>query len=97
MSKPFTINGQARTENASKYLMQLCKHWSHKGETEFSSNAGFVAFSSGERVELSVDTDVLKIVVSANSQLERDEFLKVVETHIARFAFRENLEFEWAR
>jgi hypothetical protein len=32
------------TAHASKYLKQLCKHWSHKLEVELGDDAGTVRF-----------------------------------------------------
>ena len=88
-------SGQTQTEHANKYLLQLCKHWSHKAETTSLPNSGTIEFSTGERVELSAMGNVLKMVVSANSASELEEFVETVETHIRRFAFREDLLFEW--
>jgi hypothetical protein len=40
------VRGRAKTTSGSKYLQQLCKHWSHKFEVEFSENRGQVRFPS---------------------------------------------------
>lgn len=37
------------TPHASRYLLQLCKHWSHKFETEFSETLGRIVLPLGKR------------------------------------------------
>ncbi|MEN8832306.1 DUF2218 domain-containing protein [Pacificibacter sp.] len=32
--------GRAQTPSASRYLQQLCKHWSRKGKAEFDASKG---------------------------------------------------------
>jgi hypothetical protein len=34
------------TGNGSRYLQQLCKHWSHKLQVEFSEEEGTVRFET---------------------------------------------------
>lgn len=83
-----------KTDNASRYLQQLCKHWSHKMSTEFDPEKGRVDFPSGARLDLQADAAMLHLALSAED-LERME--TVVADHLKRFAFREELEFAWRR
>ena len=84
------------TENASKYLQQLCKHWAHKMTTEFDPAGGRVDFPSGATLFLEADGSALHLRLdAADDSLERMEV--VVADHLKRFAFREELVFEWAR
>ena len=84
------------TEHASKYLQQLCKHWSHKMVTEFDPARGRVDFPSGAQLILEADGSGLHLKLDApEDALMRME--GVVADHLKRFAFREELVFDWAK
>lgn len=84
------------TEHASKYLQQLCKHWSHKMVTEFDPAKGRVDFPSGAQLFLEAGDARLHLKLDAPDEaLERME--GVVADHLKRFAFREELVFDWAK
>jgi uncharacterized protein len=84
------------TEHASKYLQQLCKHWSHKMVTEFDPASGRVDFPSGAQLYLEADSSSLHLKLDASEDsLTRME--GVVADHLKRFAFREELVFDWAK
>ena len=38
------VSANVPTANGSKYMQQLCKHWSHKLEVELSEQRGVVKF-----------------------------------------------------
>lgn len=84
------------TTSGSKYLQQLCKHWSHKMVTEFNARQGRVDFPSGAQLFLEADEAMLRLKLDApDDNLERME--GVVADHLKRFAFREELTFDWAK
>lgn len=84
------------TEHASRYLQQLCKHWSHKFDVEFTAQNGRIAFDEDQIVTLTADESALHLTVTApQANLPRME--QVVADHITRFAFREELVFNWLR
>jgi len=84
------------TASGSKYLQQLCKHWSHKMVTEFDPKQGRVDFPSGAQLFLEADDSVLHLRLEApDDGIERME--SVVADHLKRFAFREELAFDWAK
>lgn len=84
------------TESGSKYLQQLCKHWSHKMVTEFDTKQGRVDFPSGAQLFLEADEAALHLKLDApEDNLTRME--GVVADHLKRFAFREELVFDWAK
>lgn len=89
MSKSKAI---VETEHASRYLQQLCKHWSHKFTVEFTPEKGRIDLGEGRIADLSADGTALTVEVEA-PELKRME--QVVEEHITRFAFRETLSFDW--
>lgn len=85
------------TINASKYLQQLCKHWSHRFTVRFDPQEGHIDFGEGQSVELSADPEHLAIVILDSDASRLDQMENVVADHIKRFAFRETLEFDWKR
>jgi uncharacterized protein len=44
-----TSTARVPTESASRYLQQLCKHWSHNLQVEFTPEAGTVIFPRNAR------------------------------------------------
>ena len=93
------------TAHASRYLQQLCKHWSHNLAVTFDETVGTVIFPRNARgadwpgdatltFEAREDGLDCRLVASADGQLEA---LKgAVARHLDRFAFREApLAFAW--
>jgi uncharacterized protein len=81
------------TAHASRYLQQLCKHWSHKYPVEFTPHNGRIEMSAAVLI-LDADPDGLGLRLTAEPEnLERME--GVVADHLNRFAFREELVFDW--
>lgn len=85
------------TQHASRYLQQLCKHWSHKMETEFDPLHGRIVFPSGALTLLSANPTHLSISIDADDDETLSRLETVVADHIRRFGFREELEFNWNR
>lgn len=82
------------TGHAGRYLQQLCKHWSHKFQTEFAAEHGRVALPLGDTV-LSADAQALTVEVDVPDPGDLERMKSVIEDHLRRFAFRETLEFDW--
>ena len=84
------------TDHASKYLQQLCKHWSHKLQVAFTPEHGTVRFDAAT---LTLDAEPATLVATLESadrqSLNRLE--TVVADHLKRFAFREELTFRWTQ
>ncbi len=87
--------GSATTENASKYLQQLCKHWSHKGQVKYDADAGTVSFDTGNSVDLKATPVALEVYASAGPRDDLDSWKAVISDHLKRFAFREEFELIW--
>jgi uncharacterized protein len=93
------------TANGSRYLQQLCKHWSHNLAAEFTREHGTLAFprdapGAAYPADALVTFDArdggLEVRVDASSAAQLDGLKGVVERHLDRFAFREApLSFEW--
>ncbi len=84
------------TASASRYLQQLCKHWSHRLTVVFDAEQGSVDFPNGARLELRADPDTLDLLLRVPDGEDEARMRGVVEEHLNRFAFREGpLTFEW--
>ena len=89
-----TATCNVATAHASRYLQQLCKHFTHKIPTQFDPVNGRIDFSIG-RVGLATDPEHLTIVVEPADGAELAALEDVVARHLVRFAFRETLVFDW--
>jgi len=85
-----------KTTHASKYLQQLCKHWSHRLSVTFTPEHGTVHFDHATCI-LDAQPDVLVTVIESDEPAMLDRLETVVEDHLKRFAFREELIFAWTR
>lgn len=84
-----------RTEHASRYLQQLCKHWSHKFSVAFDPEKGRVPFSDTAEVTFAADHATLTMVLSVADPSQQGRMQEVVADHLKRFAFREELDIVW--
>ena len=90
-----TLTAHIPTANASRYLQQLCKHWSHKFETEFDPQSGIIAFPMGP-IRMAAGEEALTVTIEPTEGADVDRFKQVVAEHLDRFAFREApLSFDW--
>ena len=87
------IVSQAKVEtpSGSRYLQQLCKHWSHKFEVTFDANEGFIPFGNDRTCAFHADEAGLAMRLSAPDEDVMTRFETVVFDHLKRFAFREEL------
>lgn len=84
------------TSSGSKYLQQLCKHWGHKLDVEFSERRGVVRFPTAVAT-LEADADALNVTIEAADAETVERMKGVVASHLDRFAFREApLPFDWS-
>ena len=83
-----------KTQKASGYLQQLCKHFSHKIEVKFDGQDGWIEFAFG-RAELRADENVLTMVANSQNSENLDKLKKVLASRLERFAFRESLKIKW--
>ena len=93
------------TANASRYLQQLCKHWSHNMAVEFDEANGRVVFPKNARgaawpadglFTMAATTDALVCRIEASSPEQLEGLKGAVAKHLDRFAFREApLAFDW--
>lgn len=95
-----TIAATVKTPNGGKYVRQLCKHWSHKLETEVEGGdehcRGTVTFPNAVTV-MDADAEGIAITITGEDRDAVQGLTDVVARHIDRFAFREDaLVYDWA-
>ncbi len=100
-----TTTATVPTTSGSRYLQQLCKHWSHNLAVEFTPDLGTIRFPAEGRagsfpgeavVTLESRPQSLEVRITASVSEQRDVMKGVVARHLDRFAFREApLPFEW--
>lgn len=83
------------TEHGSRYLQQLCKHFAHKIDVSFTETHGECTFAMGKGV-LDAAASGLTITATAPDEEQLARTKSVIESHLVRFAFREELApFDW--
>ena len=89
---------QVPTPSASRYLQQVCKHWSHKFAVEFTPEKGRIPFADGRVCNLEATPETLTLHAEAPDQEALERLQRGVVEHVKRFAFREDLgEVQWTR
>ena len=85
------------TDNAVRYLTQLCKHWSHRFAVAFDKTSGRIELPLGV-CHLTAGPGKLGVVLDAADDAGLTRLEDVVASHLNRFAFREGeLAFAWTR
>jgi hypothetical protein len=92
-----TSRAAIHTEKARNYLIQLCKHFGHKIEAAYADNKGRIAFSMGACDLNAEDPVVLVAHVSTGDETQLATLEDIVERHLKRFAFKEDLSVQWVR
>lgn len=99
---PDTLTGisslaRIETPKARGYLVQLCKHFAHKTQALVANNRGKIEFTAGA-CELDA-TNAIALVIECSAAT--DALLRtvedVIERHLRRFAFKEELDIRWVR
>ncbi len=93
------------TTNGSRYLQQLCKHWQHNLQVEFTPERGTVTFPRDARgadwpgdavVTMTAGDTTLDCRIDASAPGQLEALKDALARHLDRFAFREApLRFEW--
>ena len=93
------------TSHASRYLQQLCKHWSHNLAVTFRPEEGTITFPKngfGKNYPADATTTLqareteLEVLVEASADEQLEGVKSAVASHLDRFAFREApLTFDW--
>jgi hypothetical protein len=84
-----------KSERASIYLQQLCKHFAHRIPVEFTPERGRIAFPDTGLCRLTATDGVLTLEAEADDADRLARVQEVVDRHLVRFAFREPPTIEW--
>lgn len=85
---------RVRSEYASRYLVQLCKHFAHKTPTDYDESTGRVDFQPGLCV-MHAAGDRLSLRCEAHSEPALHRVKGIVEVHLVRFARGEEIAVTW--
>ena len=92
----FRTTSEVPVSDAGRYLKQLCRHFGHKVEATFTDDAGTVRFDDGVAQLTAVSPELLRISVDAPSADAAARYAGVVDRHLVKFAFREELQLSWS-
>ena len=96
-SLPTASQARVQTPKARNYLIQLCKHFAHKIPATFADNKGRIEFDGGVCELNADDENALVLAVSTGSAEKLATLEDVVDRHLKRFAFKEELNVAWVR
>ncbi|MEM9761798.1 MAG: DUF2218 domain-containing protein [Pseudomonadota bacterium] len=82
------------TDQASRHLHALCRHFARRVPVTTDDQSGHVAFPFGD-CALHAAGDALEMAASAEDRVRLDRVIEVVTRHLERFAFRENPILSW--
>lgn len=85
---------QVRSERASRYLVQLCKHFAHKTPADYDEARGQVDFQPGVCV-MHAAGDWLTLRCEASSESDLHRVKDIVADHLVRFAWQEEIAVIW--
>ena len=101
----FETTARVPTVNSSRYLQQLCKHWSHNLSVEFTPEAGTVIFPKDARgadwpgdatLTMTAHHDALECRIADSDDGQLEALQGAVARPLERFAFREGpLQLDW--
>lgn len=80
-----------QTRAAERYIAQLAKHFAHKIEVEIAADTAVLCRFPCGTAGLTASADTLTIAIESTDAQGRKETEVVIESHLRRFAFREDL------
>ena len=89
------LYSQVETAHGEKYRRQLAKHFAHKVAVFEDEHGSVVRFSCGTAI---MTNDETALIIEARSETEdgQRETAGVIERHLIRFAFREEISaLQW--
>jgi len=90
-----TATGTFSTENATKYLVQMCKYFAHKIDVTYTDSEGNCSFPMGTAA-MFADPERLRVDVEVNNAEGLKQVKHVIDVHLERFAYRENFKnMDW--
>ena len=91
-----TSSARFETQNASRYMQQLLKHFAHKIEVSYDEKEGRAELGQGP-AHLRADESGLTVQVSGEDLRAVIEARYVIDKHLVTFAFRDGFSgFSWS-
>jgi hypothetical protein len=87
---------EVKTTNGAVLMRHLCQHWGHKFRVECGVSSGRIELPQAVCV-LKAAPDALEVRVELADGADQARIETVVEEHLKRFGFREELVFAWNR
>ncbi|MDX2351111.1 DUF2218 domain-containing protein [Pseudomonas sp. NPDC077382] len=91
---PEKATATVATENPSRLINRLCKHWGHKFPAQHDEQKGEIELPIGN-CRLQVTEGGLQVVVEAEEPEQLQKLKQVVADHLERMATGEALSFTW--
>jgi len=82
------------TQAAGQYIGKLCRHFRHKIETKYTPTTGLATFPFGT-CAMNATSDQLVFDITANDMESVDKIKGVLERHLVKFAYKEDLTIDW--
>jgi len=89
-----SASASVQTEKAQRYLAQLCKHFAHKVQVDWSETEGVAHFPPGV-CRMRAEADSLELVCESGSAEGLATTKAIVEDHVVRFGWKEELTVNW--
>lgn len=87
--------GSVKTDQAAKYLRQLCKHFAHKVDVDLVDNRGEVSFPMGPCI-ITAEDNLLRFCGRSEKPEGIENIKAVIVAHLDKFAWRElPIEYVW--
>jgi hypothetical protein len=91
---PMKSQATLTTPKAERYIAQLCKHFQHKVPANYDGPTGWIELPMG-RADLRAEPETLTLSLTAQTAETLEKTRAVIQSHLERFAFREDLDFAW--
>ena len=90
----FCSVAEVHTAHATRYMVQLCKHFEHRAPATYDAVSGSIRFTMGE-CRLRAEEGVLRLEVFSAEAAGLAALQEVLARHLVRFAFREEMAVVW--
>ena len=88
------IQATIPTDSPERYILRLCKHFSHRVPSQWSNGKGQVDFAMGQ-CWLSAQKSALSVLCQAENPTDLEEIQETIKSHFDRFAQQEQLVLHW--
>lgn len=83
-----------KTDNPSKYINRLCKHFAHKVSVNYNDDGGEILFEMGKGAIYKTDSGLMLSAEAANSEALAT-IIDIMDRHFVRVAWQEELTLNW--